>query len=169
MKATIKIEKEVNLKKILVSAGVRYWNDCKYSKDNKNTWRNGSNEEDIKEVSEDFRNNIPFVEKKDIGHGKDYYWNLIIDIDTGKVENWPKDFCIETWFKVCDDGLYQILDENNNIIWDSVEFQDYYVPKFLSIGSEGYGDYIYIDINGDGYIKDWEDEAIPVIKELLNN
>lgn len=167
MIAKIKIIKEVEMDKVIVNAGVRYWNDCKYSKDNGQTWRNGSKEKDTKEVSEDFRNNIPFVEKENIGYNENYYWNLIIDIDTGKVENWPKDYCISTWFKVCDDGLYQIVDKDGDVIWDSIGTENYYVPEFLEIGDNGYGDYIYIDIDGNGYIKDWIGEAIPAIKKLF--
>ena len=167
MKAMVNIKKEVELNKIIVKAGVRYWNDCKYSENNGQIWRDGSKENDTDEVSEDFRNNLPFVEKGNIGYGEEYYWNIVIDINSGKVENWPKDFCISTWFKVCDDGLYQILDTDGEVVWDSIKSEYYYVPTFLEIGDEGYGDYIYLDIDGEGNIENWNEEGIPEIKEYF--
>lgn len=167
MKANIQTTKEVELIKIIVKAGVRYWNDCSYSIDNGKTWIKA--EEDTEEESDKFKNAIPFVKKEDIGYHESDYWNIIIDINTGIVENWPKDFCISTWFKICDDGLYQILDTEDNVVWDSIKTKYYYVPPFLDFGDKGYGDYINIDIDGTGKIKNWESEGIDGILEVINN
>ena len=164
MKAKVKIEKEVNITKLLVKAGVRYWNDCKYSKDNGQTWID--DEEDTKEESERFKNALPFVEKLDIGYKPSDYWCLEIDVETGKVKDWPKDFCIETFFKICDDGLYQLIDEEGNVVWDSVKTRYYYVPDFLALEDEGYGDYMYLNIDGEGNIEHWE-EAKSRIMDIL--
>lgn len=165
----IKIIKEVEMDKVIVNAGVRYWNDCKYSKDNGQTWRDGSKESDTDDISNDFKDNIPNIENKIINYDVNDYWTLVIDINTGKVENWPKNYCISTWFKVCDDGLYQIVDKDGDVIWDSIETENYYVPEFLKINDNGYGDYINLDIDGNGYIKNWVEKAIPAIKKLFKN
>ena len=75
---------------------------------------------------------------------------------------------MSTHFKVCDDGLYQILDKDGDVIWDSIQTCHYYVPSFLSIEDEGYGDYLYIDIDGDGNIAHWN-TALRKIEYLLEN
>ena len=165
MKVNIKVAKEVELDKILVKAGARYWQDCEYSEDNGETWVEAIHDDD--ETNEEFKKHIPFVIKEDIGYRTNDYWNLTIDVNTGKVKDWPKNFCIRTHFKVCDDGLYQVLDTEGNIVWDSIKSGYYYVPDFLAIGDEGYGDYMYLEIDGNGNIKDWKSEGLTSLKHLL--
>ena len=166
MKAKIKIIKEVELDKIIVKAGIRYYADCEYSTDNGVTWVEPEDpDDDVFEKQS--KSIIPNIIKEDIGYKEADYWNLVIDVNTGQVENWPKGLCLSTHFKVCDDGLYQILDTEKNVIWDSIKTKYYYVPYFLAIEDEGYGDYIYININGDGYINNWRECAIPRISDLL--
>ena len=141
-----------DIKYLKATMGVRYWNDCSYSTDNGKTWIKA--EEDTEEESNKFMNAIPFVKRQDIGYRESDYWDIIIDIDEGKVLNWSKDFCISTWFKVCDDGEYVFLDKDmNEVVNITKEYKEYYVPNFLSLEDEGYGDYVYIDINGQGNIK----------------
>lgn len=154
MIAKILVEKDVILKKIKVSAGVRYWNDCQYSEDGGKTWVKA--EDDTEEISNEFKAHIPFVYKEDIGYGLGDYWHFTIDIDTGQIKDWPKGYCIQTNFKVCDDGLYQILDQNWEVVWDSIKSGDYYVPGFLDLEDDGYGDYIFIDVDENGYIHNWD-------------
>lgn len=168
MKTNINVIKEIELNNIIVKAGVRYWVDCEYSEDNGNTWVEHIHDDE--ETNEEFKNHIPFVKNESVdGGAPGDYWNLDIDIETGMVKNWPKKYCIRTHFKVCDDGLYQIIDIDGNVVWDSIKTNYYYVPDFLSIGDDGYGDYMYLEIDGRGYIKDWKDVAVPRIKKLLMN
>ena len=137
--------------KVKVQAGVRYWVDCKYSTDNGVTW---IDQDDTDENDLLVRKVIPCVEFLD--EEQNWYWCLVIDFETGKIENWKKDFCINTFFKVCDDGRYQIIGDNDNVLWDSdIDSRSSYVPAFLEIDSSNFGDNIYITINGDGTIKDW--------------
>ena len=99
---------------------------------------------------------IPCVVRKNIGYHESDYWEIIIDLDEGKVLNWPEGFCLDTHYKICDDGEYVFLDKDMNEIVNITKiYQQYYVPDFLSIEDNGYGDYVYIDINGDGTIKDF--------------
>lgn len=164
-----KIKKEHDLKKIEVYAGVRYWIDCDYSTDNGKTWVNCNELDDTDEESERIKGLTPNVEKH---NGETYkylegdYLHLTIDIDEGKVVNWPKGFCLRTNYKICDDGLYQIIDDKGEVVWDSVESGYYYVPDFLELEDEGFGDYMYINIDGEGNIEHW-DLAKERIAELL--
>ena len=141
-----------NIAKVKVIAGVRYWQDCKYSTDNGITW---VEPDDTDEEGLAVRRLLPCVEFLDEDRYNEWYWCLEIDYNTGKIKNWKKDFCIDTFFKVCDDGHYQIIGDNDNIIWDSDVANRYYVPEFLEINSSNCGDNIYISINGEGFIKDW--------------
>ena len=147
--------------KIKVLAGVRYWCDCQYSTDNGVTWNKPS---DTDEDNLTVRELLPCVEYSEKERG--WYWCLNIDYDTGRIENWENEILIKTFFKVCDDGKYQIIDNTDNIIWDSDVDSDSYVPIFLGIDSSNYGDYIYITIDGKGTIKNW-DTAKDRICELL--
>ena len=138
--------------KIKVQAGVRYWADCEYSTDNGVTW---SQPDDTDEDDLTVRELLPCVEYFE--KEGNWYWCLNVDFDSGKIENWKQGFHLKTFFKVCDDGRYQIIDDNDRIIWDScVDGRSSYVPAFLEIDSSNYGDNIYITINGDGVINDWK-------------
>lgn len=149
--------------KIKIQAGVRYWVDCEYSTDNGDTW---NQPDDTDEDDLTVRELLPCVECFEKERG--WYWCLNIDFETGRIENWKKDFCINTFFKVCDDGRYQIIDDADNIIWDSDIDSDSYVPSFLEIDSSNYGDNINITIDGEGTIKDW-DVARDRVLNLIEN
>lgn len=80
-------------------------------------------------------------------------WRPVIRIADGRVMDWPSGTTADIHYKVCDAGLYWLLDENRQRIakWD-----DHYVPDaFLCHGSPGYGDYIILLIDGDGQIGRW--------------
>ena len=66
MKAKIKIEKEIDLKTLIVNAGVRYWDDAEI---------NG-------EKDTEGGDNVPCK----VGDS----WKPIIDIDSGIITNWKK-------------------------------------------------------------------------------
>lgn len=139
-------------KKIKIQVGVRYWCDCQYSTDNGITW---NQPDDTDEDDLAIRELLPCVEYFEKERG--WYWCLNIDYDTGKIENWKNGILVKTFFKVCDDGKYQIIDDTDNIIWDSkIDSSSSYVPSFLEIDSSNYGDNIYITIDSEGVIKDWQ-------------
>lgn len=155
------MEAKVQPYKIIVISGVRYWCDCDYSTDNGETWKR---EEDDENGWNAAKSVIPFIQKKKINYKEDDYWCIEINYDSGKIKDWPQNFCIKTFFKVCDDGLYQIVDECDNILWDSDTSKTYYVPAFLALEDDGYGDYIILNINGDGVIEHWD-----IAKERIIN
>jgi len=134
MKLTIKIKKEVDAKYLKVDAGVRYW---------ENGTVNGVDDVDGEEPK------MPFAVKT----GKfDYRWQPTIDLDNGRILNWPKGTTATTHYKVCDDGVYTLLDES----MQEIKKSESYVPDILCPGESGYGDYIIMEINEEGYISDWE-------------
>jgi hypothetical protein len=125
MKATIKIEKEVDIKTVLVNAHVRYWEDASI---------NGVADED---------GTLTPCREGDL-------WCPEIDIDTGVILNWPKGTTADIHFKVCDGGSYYLKDAEGNIV---LKREDDYVPNQLIPGS--YGDYIEMTIDVNGKIADW--------------
>lgn len=116
------------VKYIEVSAGVRYWEDAEL---------NGEDDVDGK---------IP-------GRNGDV-WEIKIDLDTGKILDWPSENEAKIHYKVCDAGLYWLLDNSFKRI---LKQQDCYVPtQILCVGSNGHGDYIIFNINKDGFIEGWK-------------
>lgn len=125
MKATIKIEKEVDIKTVLVKANVRYWEDAVI---------NGQPDEE---------GTLTPCRKGDL-------WCPEIDIDTGVILNWQKGIKADIHFKVCDAGSYYLKDADGNIV---LKRENAYVPNELIPGS--YGDYIEMEIDENGKIFDW--------------
>lgn len=169
IKITTKVEKEI--KYLCATMGVRYWCDCEYSTDGKN-WIDPC-VEDTEEESDNMKNITPFVVNKDIGYRPSDYWEIIIDIDNGKVLNWPDNFWLKTHYKVCDDGKYVFLDENmNEVINITEKYDQYYVPDFLALEDSGYGDYVYLNIDNEGNIEHaniMRNNIIYYFEEIENN
>ena len=138
MKITIKvkIKKEVDIKTLWVEAGVRYW---------ENATVNGIEDENGKL--------IPCRDGE--------YWCPIIDIDNGIITNWEKGVTAKIHYKVCDDGSYYLKDADHNTVLSIVEN---YVPDILCIDDNGYGDYIIMNVDENGQIKNWHKN--PPIKEF---
>lgn len=167
MKITRMIKAEQDIRYLRATMGVRYWVDCEYSDDNGETWHGDFDDTD--EESDRIMKLTPCVVKKDIGYNERNYLELLIDLNEGKVLNWPNGFCLDTHYKVCDDGEYVFLDENmQEVINITKEYGQYYVPDFLAIGDSGYGDYVYIHINSDGSITDFN-EMKSGIEDYFNN
>lgn len=125
MKVKIKVEKEVELKTLLIKAEVLYWEDATV---------NG-----VKDESGDL---IPCRVKDE--------WCPEIDIDSGLILNWAKGVSADVHYNVCDAGSYYLNDENGNVV---LSIEDDYVPNKLIPGE--YGDYIIMNINEDGFITNW--------------
>lgn len=122
---------------IHIEAGVRYAEDASV---------NGEDESDDTPQ-------MPCLIKNDDG----WLWKLDIDIKTGHIINWKNGIVAKSWYKVCDEC--KIICGN--------KVYDEYVPNFLSPDENGYGDYMYMTISEDGYIKNWNSsECIKFINEL---
>lgn len=126
MKATVTIEKEVDVKTVLVKAHVRYWEGATI---------NGVNDEE--------GNLTPCREGE--------LWCPEIDIDSGIIINWTKGVKAEINFKVCDGGSYYVKDVEGKVV---LSIENDYVPNSLIPGS--YGDYIEMGIDENGKIANWK-------------
>lgn len=173
------IQKEFNIDKVICDIDVRYYVDCSFSKDNGETWE-GDFEDDDKS-DEYVKSQLPCMKevtykKYGIWSGKETIetrkdWCPVIDVNEGKVLDWTPGFILRTHFKVCDQGVYVYsnYDETQQIV--SCDCDDYYVPNWLCDFDEGYGDYMYIQINGDGTIENWDklkNKLLNYAKEYLD-
>jgi hypothetical protein len=127
MKMELVIKKEFDVKYLKVKAGIRYAEDVKV---------NGKACENL----------------EDIPCNDGEYWQVLINVDTGFIENWPPGNVAKISAKVCDDGWYSLLDENKQ----EIKTIDGCVLDCLAIGENGYGDYIFLNIDEGGKIKNWK-------------
>ena len=97
----------------------------------------------VNDVRDDEIRLMPFI--------KDEVWQPVIDIEKGLIIDWPPNINSDIHYKVCDEGRYTITDEYGNILFSI----DGYVPKTMSPKEPGFGDYIIMDVNEEGYIKNW--------------
>lgn len=160
----MKIHSELNIDKVICDIDVRYYVDCSFSKDNGVTWEKDF--EDDEKSDEYVRSQLPCMKtvtyihrslwgnKETVEERQD--WCPVIDVNEGKVLDWPENFVLVTHFKVCDQGVYVYsnYDETQQLV--STDFDEYYVPGWLCDWENGYGDYMYIQINGDGTIENWD-------------
>ena len=68
-------------------------------------------------------------------------------------------------YKVCDGFSCSFTDNSGVSILD---LDDGYVPSFMCIGQEPDGDYIVMDIDENGYIKDWDPSKVKKFVENLD-
>lgn len=133
-RSTRRIRKMKEAKFIEVLAGVRYWEDATL---------NGERDDEGK---------IPLR--------NDDCWAPTIELGTGRVVDWPDGIEADIYYKVCDSGIYWLLDETGARI---AKWKGYYVPNsILCVGDDGFGDYIIMNIGPDGNIVDW-------IPPVINN
>ncbi len=124
---TIQVTQDVPVKYLNASMGVRYWEDGK-----------------VNGIDDDDSNPKMPLRSNDT-------WEITVDLDTGKILGWPEGVTAETHYKVCDAGVYRVLDADRVCIAE----KDGYVPSMLSPGGDGYGDYVIMKIDGSGQIENW--------------
>ena len=88
------------------------------------------------------------------------YWCPIIDLDTGIIQDWPEGTTASIHYKSCDDNEFQLWGTDKNII----HTQNSYVPEFLAINDDSFGDYVIMEIEANGQITDWN----PINVDLEN-
>ena len=118
----------VTAKYLQVNAGVRYWEDGVV---------NGIDDTD---------DNPSMPCRNDEGD-----WAPLIDIDEGRIIDWPAGTTASVHYKVCDDGRYSLLDHDKA----EIVTLDGYVPSIMCPSDNGYGDYIIMEIDGEGLISNW--------------
>ncbi|WP_148265617.1 hypothetical protein [Bordetella avium] len=80
-------------------------------------------------------------------------WAPTIELETGKIRNWPAGTAAEIYYKVCDQGEYWLVNEAGERI---AKWASHYVPdELLCVGDQGHGDYIILKVAGDGHIQGW--------------
>ncbi|WP_339612099.1 hypothetical protein, partial [uncultured Planktosalinus sp.] len=114
MKIEIKVKKEVEVTHLLIEAKPRYWEDT-----------------EVNGISDENGDLIPCR--------SDDIWSPKINLETGIIIDWPIGTEANIHYKVCDSGEYWILDTNSEKL---IKAKGYYVPNFLAIDDNGFGDYI---------------------------
>lgn len=127
IKLTITRREQVTVAYLRAWCGVRYWEDAK-----------------VNGVPDDNGDLIPFR--------VDDIWMPLIDLNTGEICGWPLGTTAKIHYKVCDDGWYELLDEDMN----TVSKIDGYVPNIMCPGGDGYGDYVIMNVDGNGRIENWK-------------
>ena len=121
-----------------VQAGVRYWEDASV-------------------------NGVKDRDGKLIPCRSGYCWSPTIIAKTGQIENWDIGKSAKVHYKICDSGQYYYDDGLSNY-----KCKDDYVPSFLCPDASGYGDYIIMTIDENGFIKDWDFEFDDEEWEILD-
>jgi len=139
MKVKIKKDVEVDIKTLHIRAGVRYWEDAKV---------NGVEDEEGKLIP------CRIDDQDD--------WFPVIEIETGKIRNWKQGVTADIHYKICDDGDYYLIGEDETA---HEIHKNGYVPSCLSINDNGYGDYIIMKVDENGMIEDWKFDIEDFIEE----
>lgn len=86
-------------------------------------------------------------------------WKIFIDLEAGRVLDWPQGVTLKTYFKVCDAGWYWLCDAQRQRL---VQWKGSYVPAEFLDQSDGstVSDYIVLTIDGDGLIAGWKRPVI---------
>lgn len=152
MKKEIIVTKEVNIKYLECFIGGRYWEDLKFN----NNESNADTDDDNDALFESLQSKMPNFFILDTENYCNYRdtsrqcLHLKIDLDSGKVLNWPIGNTLECYIKSVDENGFILYDDN----WDVIkELRQSYVIGGSSINE--YGDYFVANINKDGIIENW--------------
>lgn len=115
-------------KLLILNANVRYWEDATV-------------------------NGIEDATGSLIPHRSGDSWNPTIELATGTILNWPTGTTADIYYKVCDEGQYWLASADGTRL---LKWAGDYVPDgLLCHGERGYGDYIIMQVDGNGKIKHW--------------
>ena len=136
--------REIDVKYMKIDADVHYWQDSDVNKtpDIDFYLSNGKGEP-----------TMPFAvrvkETPDDHLMSDHYrWQPVIDLEEGVITGWPEGVTAHVHYKVCDEGVYTFFDTGMN----EVIKVESYVPDFIG----EFGDYIIMDVSGDGKIDNFK-------------
>lgn len=76
-------------------------------------------------------------------------WTAVVDVETGRIQDWNKSGEFSLCDKVRDEGTYELLSPSGFVVG---RIEDNYVPNRLIPGE--YGDYIELQIK-DGVVMNW--------------
>ena len=80
-------------------------------------------------------------------------WEVDIEMDTGRINNWPGGVGREIYMKVVDQGTYTLYGPHMEVIG---RIEEDYVPHGVIPGE--FGDYLHFKIDEDGRITNWPKE-----------
>ncbi len=86
----------------------------------------------------------------------DYEVRLEIDVENGKLLNHDLGHKIKLYNKAVDEGTYTLLDTETG---ETKTIQDYVISGLDTYGN-GYGDYVILDVDKNGFIKGWDSDKI---------
>jgi len=93
----------------------------------------------------------------DYPHRKGQQWDITIDIETGKIRDWPKGIeARHIYMKVVDGGRYYLMHGADIVATRESE----YVPACIP---GEYGDYVEFDINTLGTILNWKPRDYEIV------
>lgn len=125
--ATVEVKTAVPVRYLRARLDVRYWDDGQV---------NGSPDSD---------------ESPEMPLQNGGTWDITIDLQTGKIRDWPEGTTASTHYKVCDAGVYQAIAESGEVVAEV----DGYVPRMLYPNADGFGDYVILKIDEEGCIADF--------------
>lgn len=140
MKLSLKITKEFDVKYLFAEVGVRYWADGTI-------------------------NGVKDVDGTLTPHRIGDYWNILIDVETGKIVDWPTGTEASVYYECYDDGVFKLLDVEKNVI-STVEG---YVPRIMcpeEFFNPGEG--VAMIIASDGQIQNWRiSESLSLLEDFV--
>lgn len=142
MKVIVNRPVEIDIKTLFVKAHVRYPEDAMIQEGPDDAW----GEDDSHQPKMPC---MAYVECNKRTGG--WHWCPVIDLATGRIINWKQGVRASISYKVVDEFECYITDADNAIV---TKYEGY-VPSFMAITDEGYGDYVYLEINENGMIADW--------------
>ncbi len=93
---------------------------------------------------------------RDFPHRRGDMWDVVIDIDTGQIKDWPSGTKpLDLYMKICDSGSYLLVDKSGAVVR---AFKNDYVPDFIP---GEYGDYLDFKIDSTGLITNWREYCTP--------
>jgi hypothetical protein len=96
-----------------------------------------------------YENDVPFV--------NDGMCKFTIYMLNGRIKDWKFNKSIAIHYKVVDTGTYRLLSAGFNVI---ASIEEDYAPEILCIDDLGYGDYINMTIDANGYIENFNNTLL---------
>lgn len=78
-------------------------------------------------------------------------WHIVVDVDTGQIINWKTGVTADIHYKICDAGVYSLLNVHKEVFIK----KEGYVCQLLDPEHDGYGDYVIIHVDANGFIQGW--------------
>lgn len=154
------VTENVSVKYLQVESHIRYVEDG---------YVNGEPDIEFWEQEEGNEARMPFVEKRyeteeTLWGPKqlyNYYWCPLINVDEGRIMFWPEGKTAVIHYKTCDENVVKLLTDNKGS--KPVFHYEGYVPSILDTKGDGYGDYIIMTVDEEGYIEGFDSDKLKKI------